>query len=267
MSFDLSGVGLKEVTRGGATVATACCCMGWSRSGAVPVQFHLFTDGSAQAERGRSGYSVAVLLQIGIVWALAGVIAGPLGPSTGFLWPESVQEALRAEQVALAVAVLWTLQFAPVLQHAPCHIHYDCLVAGRASTGDWKAPDPFNAKIHHLELFARLRLHHVKAHCGHAWNELADEIAKAVSRGQAKFFEPPTEVCETFLSVDWSWLAAEAHAVLHGSLLFAAVNCSGRRIPSSSRASARLRPNSWCPRTGRRGVRSGRPLSLSRLRL
>ena len=171
------------------------------------------------------------------------------------VWPSSQNAALRAEQIALTAAVLWATQFAPMLRAAQCHLHFDCVAAGWSANGDWKAPDEISEKLHHIELFSRdliaggIRFHHVRAHADDPWDELADVLAKAVSRRQLQLCAPPAELCQVYLSTDWTWLATELQArlhgvlpVRHGELAWASSTCYSSLSPLTAE---QLVPTTW----------------------
>ena len=224
LNFDLAEVAMKAVTRQALQQSPTWQQLVSMRPVGEPVQFHLYTDGSSDPRRGRSGYSVIILLQIGLVSALLGIIGGALDGNASSPWPTSSNAALRSEQIALTAATLWALQFAPMLKHATCHVHFDCFAAGWSTTGAWKAPDDISVKLHHLEMFSRdyvqggLRFQHVRAHAADPWNELADVVAKAVSKQQLQLCTPPLDTCRAYLDTDWSWLATDLQARLHGTL-------------------------------------------------
>ncbi|CAE7036913.1 unnamed protein product [Symbiodinium sp. CCMP2592] len=185
---------------------------------------HLYTDVSAGSSQKKLGFGVAILLQVGACCALIGLLGGSLHDPQGPHWPTEGPGALRAEQVALAVAVLWSLQFNVVLPGLRYHCHFDCYAAGWAATGDWSPTDPFAERVHLLELVARhyipegIHLTHVPAHTGEAWNELADVIAKQGANNCCHAAPPSAAACQAFLEADLSWTAATLHAHRHRSL-------------------------------------------------
>ncbi|CAE7754403.1 Pol, partial [Symbiodinium sp. CCMP2456] len=224
LSWSFDGVNVKQATKDAMQDAPNWPDL-FRRAGPTDsIEFHVYTDGSANGRQDRSGYGVVVLLKVGVAYALLGLFGGQLLGNPDNVWPLQEPAALRGEQVALAAALLWALQFSHVLQHATCHIHYDCTAAGKAATGDWQHPDFFSEKIHHLELFSRdciaggIQMSHVAAHNGDPWNELADEIAKAAAAKRGAIWQPPHNAIETFLNTDISWLAAAHHATIHGTL-------------------------------------------------
>ncbi|CAE6939333.1 Pol [Symbiodinium sp. CCMP2592] len=217
LHFHLGGLPLKE-----ATTKALAQTVPWPELLARHnvndlLEIELYTDGSANKDSTKSGFAITILLRVGLCVAVFGVISDQLlGASS--VWPLDAPPALRAEQVAITVAMLWIMQFRGLMPSLSCTLCFDCMSAGYAASGRWQAPDQFGEQGHLLELFLReqpgLDLHfaHVRAHEGNPWIELSDVLAKEASIGRARFGVPPVEVCREFLTLDLSWLAIEAKA-------------------------------------------------------
>ena len=172
-------------------------CHHWN--GETVEQIHLFTDGSA-SEANPSAWALVVIYEC---WSpesqqmrflfrgFAGAILTDFsswishGPNVG----EFQSDALSAE----LVGIIWALGWA--LQDSTCsvvHFHYDNLAAGQGVFGLWNPPkgEPYARLVKSATCLRQVLAcqvechgHHIKAHSGAPWNELADAIAKAVSKG------------------------------------------------------------------------------------
>ena len=164
----------------------------------TPPSLHIYTDGSACACTGRSGYAVILLLKVGATFAILGVLGEQLLGNEASEWMPLEPAALHAEQVAAAVALLWLVQFRAFMPVIDGHLFVDCLAAGRAVTGQWAPPNELAVRSHNLELIiremdgVRLQVHHVRSHEGNGWNELADAVAKCMAAGGRTFASPPS---------------------------------------------------------------------------
>ncbi|CAE7830408.1 Pol [Symbiodinium sp. CCMP2592] len=167
---DISQLPLKDVTKAAIDTTVDWRALLSKPRGAEELHVLLYTDGSANQQNGTSGYAVTILLRIGTCLALFGLLSEQLCGDSTTAWPIAAPAALRAEQIAVTAALLWVLQFRSMLGQFHCEIHFDCLTAGYAATGQWKAPDEFGQKAHHLEMYLRaqpgieLSMGHVKAH-------------------------------------------------------------------------------------------------------
>ena len=178
------------------------------------VRLHLFMDGSWIESAKLGGYVVVLLLEHGSHRAFFGAVCEQTHGNPDSFWEAEGPPALRNEQCALAAAVLWVFQSIPFLAVSEVIFHYDCLVAGKALSGD-RAPDgPFMQRIRDLHNWldrvtkAVLRYEHVKAHDGNPMNELADAIAKQAASGHRRGSAPPSEVIRlTTMEADLTWLA------------------------------------------------------------
>ena len=185
--------------------------------------FHLYTDGSAQRDNSRSGYSVVVMLRVGATLMLMGLIGEQLVGNAVSQWPVTHALALDAEQVALSVAILWAIQLRAVLPTVWCTVHYDCMSAGKAAAGIWEPADGMGERLRNLCLMAEnldglhLQYEHVKGHAGNAWNEVADAVAKDCARGGSCCSPPPEDTVSTFLRMDLAWVGYGLQAAIHGS--------------------------------------------------
>ena len=220
---------LDDVPLKSATLDALAQTIEWTELLARPrgddvLELHLYTDGSANNKAKTSGYAVAVLLKLGVYIAVFGIISEQLLGNAGTPWPVDAPAALRAEQVAITVALMWLLQFQSMLSSVKCEIHFDCLAAGYAATGQWQAPDNFGERAHLLESYIGARpgidLHmaHVKAHANDPWNELSDCLAKEAAAGRCRYGAPPPSMCAEFLELNLAWLVSEVQAANHNAL-------------------------------------------------
>ena len=116
-SFDPRLLQLKQATIDG--LAQACPWPDLFRQAVEgkELEVSIYTDGSFIAKKAKSGYALAIFLHIGAAIALFGVIGEQLlgNPNSG--WDLEGPAAMRAEQIGLAVALMWILQFR---QSLPC---------------------------------------------------------------------------------------------------------------------------------------------------
>ena len=140
----------------------------------------------------------------------------------GFLG-EGASDALNAEQVAVCYALLWILQ-APAshgrtYQYQVC---YDCLAAGNAASAKQAVvagsaiSQMSRGLAQAVECFLRqpVEYKHVSSHQGHAWNEMADVVAKycagVLSEAKALVPTPPSAIARICSDVDWAWTLWDA---------------------------------------------------------
>eukprot|EP00438_Fugacium_kawagutii_P025383 Skav223570 [mRNA] locus=scaffold34:457927:464854:- [translate_table: standard] len=134
----------------------------------------------------------------------------------------SFQSAPYAENAAITIALLWTLQLLDVFPQAAssCDIsmNFDCLLAGRAASGEWNTNVSYSLPRLNRNLVFwieqrhsnTLQWYHVRGHSNRPFNEAADAIAWAVLRS---WFEAPSfsEVYQ-FITLngtlldDWDWV-------------------------------------------------------------
>ena len=218
LRFDLDRLPLKAITLEALDHSSTWMELLAKPEAAQGLELCLYTDGSASTKPPRSGYAVTILLKLGLCFAVFGIIGDQLIGASEELWPLDAPAALRSEQVAVAVALMWILQFRALMPALTCTVSFDCMAAGYATMGKWQAPDEFGERIHLLEMYLReqpgLQLHfeHVKAHHSCPWNELSDVVAKEAAEGRLTAGAPPLQICKEFLQTDFSWLAAEARA-------------------------------------------------------
>ncbi|CAE7857683.1 unnamed protein product, partial [Symbiodinium necroappetens] len=192
------------------------------------VSFQLFTDGSASKDGHRSGYSVIALLKVGAVCTMVGIIGEQLVGNADTQWPSTGALALDAEQIAIATAILWTLQMRALIPKVRCQIWFDCQAAGYAASGQWTVINDMGSRLRNLALMAdqvgevSIEYGHVKAHAGNGWNEVADAVAKALSCGNICAQGPPDETVKAFLELDLAWAGFNLRAARDGSSRVAA---------------------------------------------
>ena len=182
-------------------------------------EMHIYTDGSWSEHHQRGGYALVLVLVLAGVSAVLGALGEQTQGNSDSVWDFQAPPALKNEQLAIAVAMLWLLQGCNFTNYAGIKLHYDCLPAGMAATGEWKPVNPFAERTHALESYIQaiagisLQLQHVKAHADDPFNELADTLAKLVARHPDCLVPPPRDACANFLGSDWTWLAP---VVRHG---------------------------------------------------
>ncbi|CAE7730122.1 unnamed protein product [Symbiodinium sp. CCMP2456] len=224
LNWDLSNVQIPRAAREALKDTVHWSDLLTTRAHCDRPEVHIYTDGSADERRGTAGYGVVLLLKCGAMVALLGLLGEQVLGGGRSLWPVDDPVALRTEQIALAAAMLWLLQFRGLHPELKATVHYDCLAAGQAATGQWSASDAYGAKIRELEQIIQessmypLAMAHVKAHQGHGWNELADAVAKHASQGRGGLYGPPATTVTSFHNQDLSWIATELAARRTGAL-------------------------------------------------
>ena len=224
MSYDWKGLPLKQATLDGCAQLSHWSDLLCTNRQQESLEAHIYTDGSYYAKKGCSGFGIVVLLRWAGLAAIFGVIGGPLLGADWSPWDSGTAPAMRAEQVAIAVALLWVGQSLNFLHLNEIVVHFDCHGAGWAATGDWQASDPFGYRIHGLELFIRsltshrLRFEYSRAHVGEAWNEMADVVAKCAALQEHDIPPPPLSNCKAFLELDMSWMALSVELSRFGTL-------------------------------------------------
>ena len=165
--------------------------------GELVSKVHLFTDGSSS----QSGAAWALVVvyecwldsDVATEFVFRGFCGSHLRPFAewirhGFNVGESAEDALSAE----LTGIIWALGWA--LQDSVCdefHFHYDSLSAGHGAFGQWNPPkgSDFEQLVRSatslrqlLSVKAKCSGHHIAAHTGAPWNELADAFAKAFTK-------------------------------------------------------------------------------------
>ncbi|CAE7939330.1 unnamed protein product, partial [Symbiodinium necroappetens] len=185
------------------------------------LSFSLYTDGSATPARGTSGYAVVILGHAGSETALLGSLGDQIAGNQASPWVPDGPLALHAEHIAIAVALLWTMQMRGVIEVVQCSLYFDCTAAGWSATGQWQTSGPASEFVHHLYMTAKampgitVEFAHVRGHSGDPWNDLADHIAKTAAGQQTVWPRPPEELCRAVAAQDISWLAPEMDARVH----------------------------------------------------
>ena len=166
---------------------------------------HLFTDGSYHSGDSSMAWSFVVIrtdqddylkateLQC-IGYACGRVTTGPKCEQ----WKGANKaNAYVAEMEALLQAQWWAIGHD---EGGKVHIHYDALSAGNAAKGAWGFEPSHKLCVltrvlaQSLELCnpQKVEYHHVAAHTGDPWNELADTLANACRQDSIKTSESPT---------------------------------------------------------------------------
>ena len=217
------------------------------------LSFSLYTDGSANPALGNSGFAVAILAHVDGDSALLGLLGDQILGNEDTPWLPEGPPALHAEHIALAVAVLWSLQLRTVMQYVSCSLYFDCTAAGWSAAGTWQTSGPTSEKVHHLCTVAKampgihLQFHHVKGHSENPWNDLADHVAKTAASRSRAWPKPPHDICQEVMTNDISWLAPELDARLHHAvpIIDGAITWS-----DPVQATSLLAPSQLVPRTG-----------------
>ncbi|CAE7282967.1 unnamed protein product [Symbiodinium sp. CCMP2592] len=221
MAFDVKTLSLQS-----ATTEALDTLLHWSQLVRQPSRprVHIYTDGSYKASSRTSGAGIVILLELGTMLALYGIVGEPILGSDTQVWGDSHAPALHAEQVAIAIALLWAGQSLHFLRPSGYTIHFDCQAAGWATDGTFACCNELAVQSRNLEMYLQEVTHHglqfeyVQAHCSHAWNELADSVAKAAAAQHTDLPCPPPEVPSLFLRMDLSWMAAILHGCRHQAL-------------------------------------------------
>ncbi|CAE7193816.1 unnamed protein product [Symbiodinium sp. CCMP2592] len=224
LDYDTSALALTDATRTGLQDL-----IHWSQALGMadakhPLRVHLYTDGSFSHRPGRSGAGLVILIEIGILLSLFGILGEPILGASPCPWGPSEAPALQAEQAAIIMALLWLGQSLHFLQASEYVLHFDCQAAGWSADGTFACCNPLAVRTRHLESYLqevtnhRLKFTYVRAHDAHAWNDLADTVAKAAASQTGTLLGPPHNVIEHFLRLDLSWAAASLYGDRHGSL-------------------------------------------------
>ncbi|CAE7349989.1 unnamed protein product, partial [Symbiodinium sp. CCMP2456] len=191
-----------------------------------PIDFHLYTDGSAKDSGNASGYSVVILMKVGAAIALLSVLGEQVLGNADTMWPCSGAAVIDAEQIAVSVAILWAIQMRATIPQVRCTVLFDCLAAGYGASGEWSTSSALGDRMRNLDLMAQgieglcIEYEHVKAHSGCGWNEAADCVAKAVTSDIQCAATPPQRVVQAFLNVDLGWAGFGLRAAVDGSVPF-----------------------------------------------
>ena len=156
---------------------------------------HVYTDGSAtwNQEEAISAWSVIIMGSMEAApqdreLHLLDWLAGPTQEDPlHHQWIGSeVASSRNAEGEAIAWALLWAIQQGI---DRPLHIHSDAITVLHGATGQWSfgADDQLIRRVRALYQLLwtlvgdqQMKASHIKAHAGHAGNELADLLAKTV---------------------------------------------------------------------------------------
>ena len=210
------------------------------------LSFSIYTDGSANQAKGQSGYAVVVLSHADSDTALLGALGDELTGCQEPPWRPEGPLALHAEHIAIAVAVLWTMQMRGVLSVVKCTLLFDCTAAGWSAEGKWQTSGPTSEFVHNLYMAARatpgihIEFRHVRGHSNDPWNDLADHVAKTAANQTCEWPRPPPELCGLFASEDISWIAPELDArahhavpILDGTLTWSDIREAGAPLTSA----------------------------------
>ena len=157
--------------------------------------FHLFTDGSYNSDNGGAAWSFVIVTMDTEQYSpesqccLVGYHTGKVTANhdEDHWHGASHLNAYIAELEALFHAHWWAL-----CNDIPCvHIHYDAMSAGQASAGAWGFSGDNSLATCTRSIAQALdevaqqptTYHHIRAHSGDPWNELADATAKATLTG------------------------------------------------------------------------------------
>ena len=162
---------------------------------------HIYTDGSAKD--GEAGWAAVV-----VQWDAPSSSVAFLGAFGGHVElnehrPEFVgataKDARSAELSALMWSLLWLIGHWTSFCVCTATLHFDSTTAGFAASGTWSTgTDSLAQKTRHLaqaceacSQMGPIYWRHIKAHCGHPWNESADTVAEAMRLGAAPTISRP----------------------------------------------------------------------------
>ena len=180
----------------------------------------LYVDGSCKD--GRAAWSVVVVYQaFHTMETFFGGVFGDilhLPQNPGWLGEREL-DPLHAEQAAICFALLWIMQAHQAGYAADDYqIHFDSTTAGFGSCGRQALPKSSGLSLTSRGLVLavenylqrRIVFQHVSSHEGHAWNELADVVAKfsigvVVATSAFALSSPPREAAWICRQLDWHW--------------------------------------------------------------
>ena len=185
-------------------------------------RFLIYTDGSAA---GQETMDILPAAWAFAVWAecdtglffVGGCAHTTAPPSTPFYLGELSEDALTAELLALAWALVWSLEFG-YRAGVPITFRYDATSAGGGVFGSQQLPKshtvdgaglaPFVLQLR-LSLMQRavVEHQHVKGHSGELGNELCDLMAKYSRKHPSSAYDRclPTWPAEWYAHELWSW--------------------------------------------------------------
>ncbi|OLQ02720.1 hypothetical protein AK812_SmicGene14396 [Symbiodinium microadriaticum] len=173
----------------------------------------IFTDGAF--ERGNSAWAFVVIGYIQqrplfVGWARGTVVL----PGTALWVGADGHSAINGERSALFWALAWSLQFGSNL---PCRVFVDSLVALRQTSGVYgsaaastfaHACRALAQAVDSLGGVSSVCFHHVRAHKGHPFNELADLLAGSYALPDAQIPADVARLSDWVQAecIDWLWL-------------------------------------------------------------
>eukprot|EP00929_Paragymnodinium_shiwhaense_P069733 TRINITY_DN35186_c0_g1_i3.p1 TRINITY_DN35186_c0_g1~~TRINITY_DN35186_c0_g1_i3.p1 ORF type:complete len:1769 (+),score=383.89 TRINITY_DN35186_c0_g1_i3:478-5784(+) len=198
---------------------------GTEEAGGEVVGIHIYTDGSFIPEKDdqpdRAGWAMVVLAELGDgSKGTLGYMAGEISADKEAedYYEKEALTILDAENIAVAAAMRYLLALKKPPKWA-C-IHPDCkvtidLTEGRIwATGTRYSGDVLTGLTAAVEEVMGLRCSHIRSHCGHPWNELADSAAKAAAKSQlnipsvARLIKPPgSDQVAAAGEAQWEFLA------------------------------------------------------------
>ncbi|CAE7299602.1 unnamed protein product [Symbiodinium sp. CCMP2592] len=225
MSYDVRTLDLKDTTKQALQDLPHWSQLLQVHGSDTKLTAFLYVDGSHYEKTNRAGYGVAIILRCAGILALLGAFGGPILCEGGDVWDFEAPMALKAEQIAIATALLWLAQSRTFINIEEAYVKYDCQAAGKGAEGAWRAPNEFGNKLRHLEQYVRgmmedrLAFEYTRAHVGEEWNELADCIAKAGAHAIPGLPRAPNENTAAFMRLDMSWMVATARSFRSPNML------------------------------------------------
>ena len=179
--------------------------------------YRVFTDGACRAQQ--AAWASVILRQTTRDDSFRFQKVGFAGGLLNACLDSCEINALNAEATAFIGVAEFFLLSLPSLHDDETHCHVDALSDGRGTFGVSKccdldgnaAPRQRAARVMMFIVQRRagsIEGHHIHAHVGHPWNELADSIAGAICQG----WQPTTQAelrCQPLLShplKEWAWV-------------------------------------------------------------
>ena len=180
-----------------------------------PLAYHFFTDGSKIAN-GQVGSGIVMLVQTIQGWHYGGCLYKII---------ESAGSSIYGEHGAIIWALFWAHHISnkhwdsfgtTALEFS---FNFDATVSGYSAAGYWRTPHALTWRTLMRSIAQILQTrhgyhsifwNHIKAHCGHPWNECADALAKYAAAhpetaGHSRFWEQILQDSSKLCAAQWLW--------------------------------------------------------------